>query len=259
MVGGLDKFRETFRRFSDHFVIIGGTACDEVLRGTAISPRVTRDIDIIVITEKMTVEFAKAFWNFIAEGGYRPGIRKSEGNVRYVLYSFDDGKRGFPVKIELLSHHNEVLGALRPGHIEPIPIGGDVSSLSAIILDEPFYTFTVNHSFLSDGLRFASPAALIVLKARAYLNLLKDKESGIHVNSHDILKHRNDVFRLVAMMPVGKTFPVEERIMDTISEFQEHVRQTLPNLSLQDALKKDSTVINSYLSLLPSFYKTDSE
>ncbi len=31
MVGGLEKFREAFADFSDNFVIIGGTGCDEVL------------------------------------------------------------------------------------------------------------------------------------------------------------------------------------------------------------------------------------
>ena len=72
MVGGLDKFRERFARFSDNFVIIGGTACDEILRDTEMRPRATMDIDIVVIVENMTAEFAKAFWTFIAEGKYRP-------------------------------------------------------------------------------------------------------------------------------------------------------------------------------------------
>lgn len=61
MVGGLDKFRERLARFSDNFVIIGGTACDEVLRDTEMRPRATMDIDIVVIIENMTVEFATAF------------------------------------------------------------------------------------------------------------------------------------------------------------------------------------------------------
>ncbi len=49
MVGGLDKFREAFADFTDNFVIIGGTACDEVLSGTIMRPRPTLDIDIIII------------------------------------------------------------------------------------------------------------------------------------------------------------------------------------------------------------------
>lgn len=31
---GLDKFRETFKDFSDNYVIIGGTACDITMTGT---------------------------------------------------------------------------------------------------------------------------------------------------------------------------------------------------------------------------------
>ena len=30
MVGGLGKFREAFANFFDNFVIIGGTACEEI-------------------------------------------------------------------------------------------------------------------------------------------------------------------------------------------------------------------------------------
>ena len=38
MVGGLNTFREAFRRFTDNFVIIGGTACDEVLSRDYLHP-----------------------------------------------------------------------------------------------------------------------------------------------------------------------------------------------------------------------------
>ena len=86
MVAGLDIFRERFARFSDNFVIIGGTACYEILSGTEMHPRATMDIDIVIIVENMTSEFARAFWAFIAEGGYRPGIRKDKNNApKYVL------------------------------------------------------------------------------------------------------------------------------------------------------------------------------
>lgn len=49
MVGGLETFREAFRDYSDCFVIISGTACEEVLQGTGQRPRATLDIDLIVI------------------------------------------------------------------------------------------------------------------------------------------------------------------------------------------------------------------
>lgn len=62
MVKGIDKFRDTFNDFTDNYVIIGGVACDVALSGTIMKPRATDDIDMILIVENMTTEFAKAFW-----------------------------------------------------------------------------------------------------------------------------------------------------------------------------------------------------
>lgn len=253
MVGGLDKFRERLAQFSDNFVIIGGTACDEVLRNTEMRPRATMDIDIVVIVENMTPEFARAFWTFIAEGEYRPGMRKNKDeSSKYVLYSFDNGKAGFPVKVELLSRHNEIFNSA--AHIEPLPIDGEVSSLSTIILDEPYYNLTVQNSFVSNGLRYAAPLALMALKARAYLNLIADREAGKEVNTKDILKHRNDVLKLAATMTGTNQAIVDREISDTIGEFADGLLSTLPNQSLQDALRSSETAIRMYLEALPTFY-----
>lgn len=51
---GLDKFKEVFSQYSDNYVIIGGTACEIVMTGTAMRPRATHDIDMIVVVERMT-------------------------------------------------------------------------------------------------------------------------------------------------------------------------------------------------------------
>lgn len=253
MVGGLNKFREAFRRFTDNFVIIGGTACDQVLTDTDMPPRATLDIDIIVIVENMTAEFATAFWSFIAEGKYRPGVRKDkEGQPRYVLYSFDNGAPSFPVKIELLSHHNEAF--VNASHIEPLPIDGEVSSLSTIILDEPYYKLTVNNSFVSDGLRFAAPIALMALKMRAYLNLIAERESGRKVNTKDILKHRNDVLKLAATATLGEPVKVEPEVMSAILEFQEKIKESLPSQSIQDALGLSNNAVERVVDILSNFF-----
>lgn len=256
MVGGLEKFREAFSRFSENFVIIGGTACDEILRGTQMHPRATLDIDIVVIVENMTVEFATAFWDFIHEGKYRPGIRKDQDQLpKYVLYSFDNGKPGYPVKIELLSHHNDVF--TQATHIEPLPIEGEVSSLSTIILDEPYYKLTVNNSFVSNGLRYAAPVALMALKARAYLNLIADREAGKQINTKDILKHRNDVIKLVATIAGSEIATVDESVINTITQFSSELLSSLPNQSLQDALRTNEATLRLYLDSLPRHYTTE--
>lgn len=253
MVGGLDKFREHFAKYSDNFVIIGGTACEEILRDTEIRPRATMDIDIVVIVENMTAEFAKAFWAFIADGEYRPGVRKSaDYTPKYVLYSFDNGKAGFPIKVELLSHHNEIFSSAT--HVEPLPIDGEVSSLSTIILDEPYYKLTVQNSFVAKGLRYASPLALIALKVRAYLNLIADRNAGKKINTKDILKHRNDVLKLVATMSGTDRAVVAPEIVETINKFASELLLTLPNQSLQDALRSTDAALRMYLEALPTYY-----
>lgn len=253
MVGGLNIFRERFSQFSDNFVIIGGTACNEILSGTEMRPRATMDIDIVVIVENMTPEFARAFWAFIAEGEYRPGVRKDKDEApKYVLYSFDHGKAGFPVKVELLSRHNEIFTLA--AHTEPLPIDGDVSSLSTIILDEPYYNLTVRNSFVSTGLRYAGPLALMALKARAYLNLIADREAGKKINTKDILKHRNDVLKLTATLTGTDRAVVDAEIVGTIREFAEGLLQSLPNQSLQDALRSSEAGIRMFLEALPTYY-----
>ena len=253
MVGGLGKFREAFANFSDNFVIIGGTACEEILRDTEMTPRATLDIDIVVIVEKMTHEFGEVFWDFIREGSYQRGKRKNQdGSPKYVLYSFDNGVPGFPIKIELLARHNDVFE--NSTYIEPLPIDGDISSLSSIILEEPFYNLTVSNSFLSEGLRYASPIALMALKSRAYLNLITDKANGKEVNSKDIIKHRNDVIKLAAITPGSEQAEVGKDIIDTINEFTSLMLSSLPNQSLQDSLRRTETVVRSYIESIPRHY-----
>lgn len=56
---GLERFREAFEAYSDNYVIIGGTACEMVMSGTAVRPRATHDIDMIVIVEKMSTTFCR--------------------------------------------------------------------------------------------------------------------------------------------------------------------------------------------------------
>lgn len=254
MVIGLEKFREALKDYSDNYVIIGGTACDVVLSGTDMRPRATDDIDMILVVENMTAAFASAFWKFVKDGEYKNGKRKrgEEKTPVYELYRFEDGKAGYPVKIELLSRHSDLLGEPSGFHIEPIPTGEDVSSLSAIMMDEDYYNLTVKNSFVENELRFATPIALICLKAKAYLNLLEERAKGRAVNTKDIKKHRNDVLKLVATTPFDDPIPVTKEIFDSIGAYINKVEETLADnpKSLEDALHRSSEDIRAYLEVL---------
>ena len=49
MVKGFDKFKQYFAPHSDSFIVIGGTAMQLHGREGSLVPRVTQDIDILVI------------------------------------------------------------------------------------------------------------------------------------------------------------------------------------------------------------------
>lgn len=254
---GLEKFREAFAEFSDNYVVIGGTACDIAMTGTTVRPRATHDIDMIVIAENITDAFGKRFWEFIREAGYRPEKRKyKEGeSPKYELYRFLDGKDGYPEMIELLSRHPDVLGEPKGVVVEPLPIGEDVSSLSAIIMDDDFYHFAIEHSKLTDGMRHADPAALIALKAKAYINLLADKENGKHVNSKDIRKHRSDVLKNIIIMEDSQ-IEAPESIVRRINDFVGSIHRDWDDLSdsLAASLGQDKEFVLELLNQLTELF-----
>ena len=254
---GLEKFREAFAEFSDNYVVIGGTACDIAMTGTIVKPRATHDIDMIVIAENITEAFGERFWQFVREAGYRPEKRKhKEGeSPKYELYRFLDGKDGYPEMIELLSRHPEVLGDPKGVAVEPLPVGDDVSSLSAIIMDDDFYHFAIAHSKLTGGIRHADPAALIALKAKAYLNLVADKQNGKHVNSKDIRKHRSDVFKNIVIMEDSQ-IEAPESIVRCINEFVDSIRKDWDELSdsLAASLGQDKEFVAELLNQLTGLF-----
>jgi hypothetical protein len=256
MVVGIEKFKEAFVDFIDNYVIIGGTACDIVLRDTNMRPRATDDIDLILIVENMTPEFGTAFWNFIKNGEYSNSQRKrgEDKAPAYEMYRFENPKDGYPVKIELLSRHSYLLGEPTGFHIEPIPFEEEVSSLSAIMMDDDFYELTIQNSFVEDGLRIASPAALICLKSKAYLNLLSEKEQGRKVNSKDIKKHRTDVLKLIATASFPEPIVVPATVMTCIDQYATAITEMLPSQSLEDALDRKSDDIAAFIEALKNSF-----
>ncbi len=199
MVRGLDLFRERFREFEGSFVLIGGAACDEWFAAAGLEFRATKDLDIVLIIEVLAPEAVRELRAFIAEGGYE--IReRTEGSP--ILYRFaKPTNEPFPFMLELFSRKPEGLQLAEGQEITPIPAGTDHHSLSALLLDDDYYSLIQTHHAVRDGLFFASATALIPLKAHAWLNLTRRKEAGEKIDSKDIAKHRNDVFRLAVTLP----------------------------------------------------------
>ncbi len=256
MVKGLEKFKEHFAGFEDNYVIIGGTACDIALRDTDMRPRATDDIDMILVVEKMTPEFGQRFWDFIVEGEYETRQRKREDKELVVeLFRFINPKNGFPVQIELLSKFPDVLGKPTGFHLTSIPVGEEIPSLSAILLDEEYYRHTIDSSIIEEGIRIADPLSLLCLKVKAFLNLTEEKKTNPNVRSVDIKKHRDDIFKLLAMrIDPFTTVELSATMKDEVSVFISTMEESFPNQSLRDSLQRTDDDIRGFLDIMKEIF-----
>jgi hypothetical protein len=217
MVKGLNIFRDRFRQFEDSFTLIGGAACDEWFTAQGLPFRATKDLDIVLIIEVLAPEAVRALRAFIADGQYE--IRqRTEGSP--VLYRFaKPQKEQFPFMLEFFSRKPEGINLAEGQEIVPLPVMAGPHSLSAILLDDDYYSLIQNHKVIRDGLSFANATALIPLKANAWLNLSKRKAGGEKLDSKDIAKHRNDVFRLAGTLPGVPGPQLPKTIVDDLISF----------------------------------------
>ena len=226
MVNGLDKFGEYFKDYGGNYILIGGAACDMLIEDAGLNFRATKDLDIILIVEALSGEFVKKFWEFINEGDYR-NKEKSSGEKKYYRFT-NPAAEDYPYQLELFCR-NPGIELEREAFLTPIPIDEDVSSLSAILLDDVYYNFTLENSELIEGIHLASTGALICLKAKAYLDLKQRKENGEEVDSRNIKKHRLDVIRLGAILTNENIDNLPLTLKDDLSEVIEELKGDLPD------------------------------
>ena len=245
MVKGMQKFIDKFKDFPKSYTIIGGAACDILMSNADLEFRATKDIDMILVLEDNHPEFAKVFWEFIKEGGYKCGWKN---NDEAHFYRFTEPNHGYPFQIELFSRNpGYVLDV--PGGIIPIHIDDDTSSLSAILLNDDFYRFMLEGRETIDGVTILSAEYIIPFKMFAWLDLTKTKESGKHVNDKDLRKHKNDVFRLIQIVTPEKDINIYGSVEETIKEFIEKIETepvALNNLGI-DMEKEEALDILSKL------------
>jgi hypothetical protein len=216
MVEGLTIFRERFRGLEDCYVLIGGTACDLWMGERALDFRATKDLDMVLVVEALRPEFFQVFWQFVKDAGYE-GF--GGGQEPRNFYRFKKpAQAGFPWMIELFSRRALDLPA--DVHLSPVPAGEDLSSLSAILLDDDYYRLVLDSRRLVDGISTVPAGCLIPLKARAWLDLTARKAAGeANVSESDIKKHRNDVFRLLVTLAPADRVQVSEAVRAHLRQF----------------------------------------
>ena len=161
---GIERIREFLGEFKTNYVIIGGTAVNLNLNRAALNERTTKDVDIIVICEALTSDYLARFWEMIRAGGYTPAtVHVPDGTTRRVLYRFvNPTDPSFPDYIELFSRTIDDIPV--PENMHPIHIDSEdeVSSISALLLNDDYYHYAVSHSFLFQLIAFRTLSAFTV-------------------------------------------------------------------------------------------------
>ncbi len=225
MVVGMESFIQKFREYSDCYTIIGGAACDILMTHADTDFRVTKDIDMILIMEARQQEFVKVFWEYILEGGYRFGWKNSD---KVHFYRFTDPKPGYPFMIELFSKSPDYIKGIPEG-VVPVRVEDEVSSLSAILLDDDYYNFMLAGRRTVAGASVLDAEHIIPFKMYAWLDLKDRKERGEHVNERDLKKHKYDVFRLLQIIDRTTTVDTTGLVKENVARFmREIVTEKIP-------------------------------
>lgn len=230
MVKGIETFKHYFAKHGDNYIIIGGTACDMIEEQSGQNPRATKNIDIILILEALSSDFVQQFWKFITEGQYE-SRQRSNGTSEYFRF-MKPRVETFPYQIELFARKPNLLNLAEATTLTPIPVDEDLPSLSAILMNDVYYNFTLEHSYFVDGLRIATTESLICLKAKAFLDLTTRKQSGEMIDEKNIRKHFNDIFRLSVTLPGDLSFILPKELNEDLLEFCKKAYSALPDNSL---------------------------
>lgn len=228
MVYGLEKFKEYLEDYTNQYVFIGGTACDILMNELGASFRATKDLDIVLIIEALNDSFGNKFWKLIEDGGYQYR-EKSTGKEQFYRFS-KPIKSGYPVMIELFSRKPYNFDLQIQTGFTPIHIEDSILSLSAILLDQIYYDVLLNSRRIVDGYSVIEIETVILFKIKAWLDMKQKLKNGEHVDSRNIKKHKNDVFRLIANVLPSSKVEIDEKIEADIMLFIEMINHDRPDL-----------------------------
>ena len=254
MVKGLEVFGKYFSDFKDQYVIIGGAACDIHIQSAELTPRATKDIDMILIIEALSSEFVKRFWDFIVDGEYE---RQENGEERKYYRFVKPANAEFPVQVELFARNPDLLDLDERVHLTPVPTPDDLSSLSAILLDDAYYHFVIDHSEIVDGIHWASIEALLCLKAKAFIDISRRIQEGSKEDKKLLRKHKGDVFRLGILLAESEVYMLPYQLSEDMTFFLDLIKDDLPDKAMFKDMGAVVAPTNVYYQIKSSLLPED--
>jgi len=229
IISRMQSFKDWFHGYEDHFVVIGGGACSLIMEEIGSDFRATRDIDIVLLIESLNADFGRRFWDYVLDAGYAY-CQKSTGKPQYYRF-YKPKSKDYPEMIELFSRSANGLSLPEDAVITPIPISEDVSSLSAILLGNDYYNFLRDGIRKIDGIPVLDELHIIPFKAKAWLDLTGQRNSGGTVHRNDINKHRRDIYRLATIVAPGYKFTLPQAIERDMRTYISEVQAFLMNIA----------------------------
>lgn len=222
-INGLNKFREFFEEYDNNYVLIGGTACAIIFNEIGENFRATKDLDIVLIVENINDEF---------------DLEKK------CFYRFKNPKNNdFPKMIELFSRNQNIL-LPEDIHLIPIHVSDEISSLSAILLNEDYYQLMIQGKRVIDGISVLGEKYLIPFKAKAWCELIERRKQGEEGQSRHIKKHCKDIANLVGLLMPDERLEVSGMVKTDMQTFvddiltSEFVPDSVDGIKLHRVLKK---------------------
>lgn len=252
MVRGINSFRDWFRGYEEQYAIIGGTACDLLMAGEGLTFRATKDIDLVLIVEAVDAAFGQRFWEYVVAAGYE---HKDKSSGEQQFYRFTDPQsHDYPTMIELFTRKPDSIVLPHDAVLTPLPIDEEISSLSAILLNDDYYEFLKLGRIRVSEVTILDAPYLIPFKAKAWLDLSDRKAAGEQVDSKNIRKHKNDVLRLSELLDQnqGKLPYLPEAVRNDMREFFERMASEEADLKQLGIRGKTKQEIMGQLMLIYS-------
>lgn len=216
-INGIEKFREYFKDYKDDYAIIGGTACSLLLDNMGLDFRATKDIDMVVICKNTKSNFIPELKKFIKDGKYKVYTNKDNKNKFYRFIK--PVNQNYPVMIELFSKEQDFNFKEDKILTSFYDENEKIYSISAIVLNEVYYNFLINHKTVVNDISIIDVYGLIVLKAKAYVDLYIKNQNGESIESHELNKHQYDVYRLLSTLSGNERINISLEIKQDLKDF----------------------------------------
>lgn len=201
----LQHFRDAMKGFSEDFILIGGNACSLLFDSIGVEFRETADLDVVLVIEKWSNEFAESLDQYISDFGYtgRRFIRgDATGKSHVHRFSINPSHPKFdeiPSEIELFSRCPDGINLKANQHLVPIDAGDGISNFSAILFDDDYYAYLNANTIIVEDIRIPHKKCLTALKASAWVNNKELFQQGILIDIGTVHKHAFDICRLFAI------------------------------------------------------------